>query len=447
MKKKVLILPIETKAREFEPRLLLASHAVKQGYVVYIGSKAAVNKNHKNIKPGVLFHKDAWKSSLNLINNFKNKGSKIVGTDEEGLVVLSDQIYLNQRIDIDTLNLFDQFYMWGDHQKEVIATKFKDTSKLLSTGNSRVDFLRKELDYYAEAQINELKEQYGSFVMINTKLSAYNHGRGPEGYIDMFRSQGMFKTKEDELFRYEFQGYIKELFFKYQELLTALAKAFPNTNFVLRPHPSENQQVWVDYCKDIPNVHVDGRGNISTWIKACKAVIHTDCTTGIESVIAGIPTIAYRPTKPKKEEMFLPNALSREVKTEEELVDLLAQVLNAGPDFELLSAEQHALLNEYVSHHKGGTLASDAIVEAMSSMNPPEYPVTSIKSGNKMAATVNRIKKKLTFGKPAKNDYGKQKFPSMSLAEAEGYLNRLTPGTKYDLHMIDDNFLYIGSND
>lgn len=446
MKKKILILPIETKAREFEPRLLLAAYALKKGFQVYIGSKTDVTTNVANIKPGVLFHKDAWKSSLQLLTSYKERGSKLVGTDEEGLVIISDKIYLQQRIDVATLDLFDQFYMWGDRQKELVSTVYSNNSKLLSLGNSRVDFLRKDLDSYSDAQAKSIIEKYGDFVMINTKLSAYNHGKGPDGYINMFKSQGMFKTKDDEDFRYEFQAYIKELFFYYIDLIKRLSVTFPNINFVLRPHPSEKLDTWVEAAKELPNVFVDLKGNISNWIKATKAVIHTDCTTGIESVIAGKPTLSYRPLKPKREEMFLPNALSREVFTEDELIKDLTMILEQPGSFEIVDEKRKKLLDYYISNNATGELATEAIINSIDNLPVQAYSVAAIKSSNTRQLLKKKVKKtiKTLLNKETKeNPYTKQKFPSMTIEEVNDCLLKIDPNLKPSYQFLDTNLLHI----
>lgn len=446
MKRKILILPIETKARELEARLSLAGYAMERGYAVYIGSKAAVARNYRHIMQGVLFHKDAWKTSYKLLDRFKSKGSKIVGTDEEGLVILSDKIYLKQRIDNATLDLFDQFYMWGAYQQQIVSSVYPNKDKLIQTGNSRIDFLRKEFHHYSSEQANSLKKEYGRFIMINTKLSAYNHGRGPEGYINMFRSQGMFKNEEDEKFRYEFQEYIRILFERYLKLIPRLSKEFPEINFVLRPHPSENINTWLTSTESLPNVFVNLEGSISKWIWATEAVIHTDCTTGIESVIAGKPAISFRPTKPKKEEMFLPNALSKEVYTEDDLIILLSDILNSKTETEILNQRQTELLNYYLSN-TSGKLATTAILDKIDELQLSRHSLTKIKLQNNLNCIKNKIKNHILRLKAnqteEKDSYSKQKFSSLTVSEVHEMLIKMFPRDKYTYQTIDDDLLFI----
>ncbi len=108
-----------------------------------------------------------------------------------------------------------------------------------------------------------------------------------------------------------------------------MAARFPDINFVLRPHPDENTTVYNNAFDGIHNLHVVGAGSVHPWIKASLAVIHHDCTTGLEAVMAGKPTISFVPRTHESITAWLPIYVSINCKTSTEVMDSLGKVLSS----------------------------------------------------------------------------------------------------------------------
>ena len=53
------------------------------------------------------------------------------------------------------------------------------------------------------------------------------------------------------------EEYESTLFPKFIEGITYLIKSLPNENFVIRPHPIENEQIYINLFKDFPKVSVN----------------------------------------------------------------------------------------------------------------------------------------------------------------------------------------------
>ena len=71
-----------------------------------------------------------------------------------------------------------------------------------------------------------------------------------------------------------------------------------NKNVVIRPHPSENTKEWSRRIKNLSRnvrerVHVIREGDVTPWILAAQVVIQRGCTTGLEAVLSGVPTLSY----------------------------------------------------------------------------------------------------------------------------------------------------------
>ena len=91
-------------------------------------------------------------------------------------------------------------------------------------------------------------------------------------------------------------------------LLHKLSIAFPNKNFVLRPHPCEDPNFYEVVFETAKNVFVDKTGTVHPWLMAADLLVHDCCTTAVESFLAETPIINYRPTEDEdfpREPIFL----------------------------------------------------------------------------------------------------------------------------------------------
>ena len=106
------------------------------------------------------------------------------------------------------------------------------------------------------------------------------------------------------------------------ELSIALAKS--GQKVVVRPHPSENINVWKNKTKNYSNnIKIIRSGNIIPWLMASKLVIHNGCTTAIEGTLLDKTVISYRPNKNQNVETYLPNAVGISIESKEDVVDFI----------------------------------------------------------------------------------------------------------------------------
>ena len=84
------------------------------------------------------------------------------------------------------------------------------------------------------------------------------------------------------------------------QLIPVLSKEFGDHTIIVRPHPSENHEPWVEISEDLPNVKVLYEGSINEWALAADVVIFNNCTTGVEAFLLERPVISYRRFKMKQ---------------------------------------------------------------------------------------------------------------------------------------------------
>ena len=74
-----------------------------------------------------------------------------------------------------------------------------------------------------------------------------------------------------------YEYYLKYNKIKYSQnivLINYLAKKFKDINFIIRPHPSEKLDSYLELQKRFKNVHVSKKFSIAEWLKWSKLNIH-----------------------------------------------------------------------------------------------------------------------------------------------------------------------------
>ncbi|NOG32799.1 hypothetical protein HLB35_15440 [Halomonas sp. TBZ9] len=64
---------------------------------------------------------------------------------------------------------------------------------------------------------------------------------------------------------------------------------------ILRPHPDEGIDFYRQVFHDYKEVKVSFEGDLSAEIEGASVVVQSGCTSGIESLLAGVTTINYQP--------------------------------------------------------------------------------------------------------------------------------------------------------
>jgi surface carbohydrate biosynthesis protein len=363
-----LIIPVETRVREFHAKLLLSCVAAEAGFSVVLGWANPIKKYTSYLPRGIIVERSVAGWKLEDFHRFRQLGNHVVAWCEEGLVTLDPDSYVRQRVAEDVLGLTDKFFAWGPNQANMIATRIPNSGhKMVVTGNVRFDLLRKPYQGLFANKVNELKERYGPFILINTNFDRYNNVLGREAAFDRLKKRGVIKNQEDEDFFWHWSEYDGEKYHHFVAMVAHLSREFPQHTIVVRPHPSENFEKWQQQTKSFANVHVVHDGNVVPWLIAAEVVIHNSCTTGVETYIAGTPVVAYRPVKSDKFDSDLPNEISKQVTSLPELQATLREILAQQHAFsynQQTDPDTRQVLNQYVVDLEG-PLASDQIVSTL----------------------------------------------------------------------------------
>lgn len=332
---KNLYIPVETAARELDGKLLLALHAVQRDCTVVLGNRSLMSNLMHRFEPGIFLTHNFNRRRLRILKIIKQLGHRIVAMDEEGLVWLNRESYLHRRVDARALNCIDTIYAWGPEQVEVLGPLAQEHGvEIIAAGNPRADLLRPPLREMYRSRADELRDELGDFILINSNFGILNFALAEDdGSGDKTQEELRTLAKHMEFpegfftFRYEvFRGFL--------EMLPQLATRFPNRKIVVRPHPSENPAVWLRATAGLPNVMVKYDAELVPWLLAASAIIHNGCTTAIEASLLGKSAVMYRPVDGGEFEIEQPLRVSLEADNPDSLLTVLANVDEAADDID-----------------------------------------------------------------------------------------------------------------
>jgi surface carbohydrate biosynthesis protein len=439
-KKPSLLIPVENQVRELDPKLLLACVAAKRGFPSVIGSHRELDFRIASFPRSLYLCKSFTVRNLKMFQIMHKLGHEILSWDEEALVHLPPEMYFSRRLSPSTLRYLDHLFAWGEDNAE-LWRKYPDFPPGLPihvTGNPRNDMLRPEMRAFYENEVEEIRKIYGKFILVNTNFNHVNAFfptqnlfqpvKSP-GEEPVFGKAGRGMTRE---FAEGFRDHKQAIFEDFQYLIPDLERAFPNYTIVVRPHPTESQEVYKSIAAQCKRVEVTNNGNVVPWLLATKAVIHNGCTTGVEAYVMGVPAISYRATvNDYYDHGFyrLPNMLSHQCFSFDELKITLDTILNGK--LGAADGDERKALIEYHLTAREGPLACERIISVLEQImeDRPETPKPALpdRFSGWCTANARRLIKRVKVylpGSHAPPEFHHHRYPGISLEELRTRLKK-----------------------
>lgn len=415
-----LFIPIETKVREFHGKLLFALVSAEKGFEVILGHQGELHENIGRWGKGIYVDKSISDTKAEWFRRCHSLGNIMCSWDEEGLVFFNEQMYQRFRVCDEVLKQVRLFFAWGEVEANALKSKLPDVAdRIRITGNPRFDLLRPEFRTFYSDAINQRRQKYGRLLLVNTNFAFANFFLGPEGAIKVFNA---YRSSEDPGF---FSGWteVQELaYHAFLEIIPYFSRRYSGHTIIIRPHPVENFDPWHKFAREFPNVVVDASGNVHEWILAADAVVHFNCTTGIEAFYLNVPSIAYRKTGSNAFVQPLPNALSIEAFSIDQVLGILDEIIAMNSKYpKLINEDSRLVVAEQNISGMKGPLASERIVDYLSDIDGNEQPPTE-----DMEPSVPLIKQAWrqvlkVVRRPDQRDiaYSIHKFPGLELDEIQ----------------------------
>jgi surface carbohydrate biosynthesis protein len=373
-----LLIPVENQVRELDPKLLLGCIAAERGFSSVIGSRREMEFNIDLFPQSIYLSKSMTVRSLLFFRVARSFDIEIVAWDEEALVHLPPEIYFSRRLDPRAIKYVSHLFAWGEDNARLWRQypHLPEGIPIHITGNPRSDMLRPELRRFYQKEIEEFQMRYGDFILVNTNFNHVN-AFGPDMNLFKPAKNSSQKRKFGRAARGMTREYAEGLrdhkqavFEDFQRIIPKLEEAFPENAIVVRPHPTENHDVYrkiADRCK---RVYVTNDGNVVPWLIAAKALIHNGCTTGVEAYVTRTPAISYRASINETYDngfYCLPNKMSHQCFTFEELQEKLQKVLK-GQMGAADGDERQSIIDNYLAG-KTGPLACERMVDVLDKIN------------------------------------------------------------------------------
>ena len=331
---KIIYFPMEIASRELDSRLLLAVVAAARGFEIVLGQKWLIERNIERMPPGVYCSKTLTVRDAKMLKRARAAGYAVIAVDEEmpGLVVHDKKFWW---IAPDAVEATDLIFLPGTFNSEAFVESFGlPKGRVKQASNPRWDLLRPELRSIFTEEAEDLKRRYGDFILINSNLGYTNSHKGSSAQmLQSLIDQGKVDPADTELMRQfdDFEVMEQANRAALLDLLPTLARAFPDQKIILRPHPSEVSETWQEWTRGFPNLSIVREGAAVPWIMAARALVHTNCATGVEAVALGRPALCLLPDDNPAHKRYLANQVNPVVRTTQEAIGKIAEVL-ADPD-------------------------------------------------------------------------------------------------------------------
>lgn len=294
-KKKIILVPYEIESRDYKSRLLLSFFLAQAGFKIIFGRKAEVEYFTRCFSNSIYIGLQSTNTYLNFYKKLKSNNNKLILFDEEGLVTLSKKTYLKTKFSNEIAKICDIFFCWGEESYKFLKKNRKNfENKLIIAGNLRFDILKKKFEFLNKENSDVIKKRFQSYILVTCSFGNVNHYNKKYEKIT-FLKKNKYLGDFESVKNYEY--YLKYNKIKYSQnivLINHLAEKFKDINFIIRPHPSEKLDSYLELQKRFTNVHVSKEFSIAEWLKWSKLNIHYYCTTSLEASAMGIENLAFK---------------------------------------------------------------------------------------------------------------------------------------------------------
>ncbi len=363
-----ICIPIETSVRELDGKLLLATLLLDANYEVLIGGRSQTKKYALAKGNCIYLAKSLTIAEVKFYKDLKKRNCLICLLHAEGGIYSKDMTNSIHYSYPKELNEFiDLIFVYGQAVKDKLVEIFPYlNNKIVVTGDPRFDLLKEKYHSLYEREIQDLRTQYGQFILINTSFGISNHLLGDKYAYNLLENTLDFTENQRSLLIRKMNSF-KEIVASFIELITYLSCNLQGYNIIVRHHPEENMDTYKKVTTGLKNVHVVHEGNVVKWIIASEGTIHYDCTTGVESFMAGKKTLSYAIDIDEEITAWLPLYVSSISNSKEGILSLIKEE-DVNETNGITEDQKRKTLSEYLYnvYHESSAIIVDSLINRLS---------------------------------------------------------------------------------
>jgi hypothetical protein len=155
---------------------------------------------------------------------------------------------------------------------------------------------------------------------------------------------------------------LKGVMHGFTDTVARLAKDLPDVKFLLRPHPFEDVSFYAERLSTLPNLEINGAGDVLTVLLNSRCLLHLNCATAIEAVmLKRLPvSIEYLNTATLLNHAPLPSRVSKHSTSYQDALSLLSNLSQSAHEFDFVQRYDEFI---YPWFYKNDGRAADRIAE------------------------------------------------------------------------------------
>jgi surface carbohydrate biosynthesis protein len=310
---------------------LLTYQFLKRGHEVFVIPMYDQGYDVPLLGLDVVIVNYARTSNLDFLKSYKEMGITVIVLDTEGGIFPekgdgSPEFWAKRFRSIGASDYVDYYLFWGERTYDAFREHSgMDEARMMITGCPRYDLChlkwRRVLHYPRSGHI-----------LINLNFPSINPWWGRAEYLKAERKilfHSAFKeisnvakiVNVDVNRALPLEQERMRVLNEYVRVIDEIAARNPEKNFIVRPHPFENMEIYKEVFADRLNVTVDSFGEVTHVISHAEFVIHLNCSTSVETRLLGkLPvSLEFLNSDLLRVNIRLPSQISYPVRSLEEL--------------------------------------------------------------------------------------------------------------------------------
>jgi surface carbohydrate biosynthesis protein len=313
---------VDSPKRDLDGAVLTAYHLARRGAEVYIVPMYQQGYDLPILRPDGVLVNYARENNRDLLMTYRALGMCVMVMDTEGGVVSESGLDAprNWARELRASGLgryIDRYFFWGTRLHDAFARESGIPAEALHvTGCPRYDFCVNPWRHTLE-----FKDR--NYVLVNTNFSAINPKFTPSKDAErrIFLQLGWSKDYVDRLF-----AEWGRVFPLYLSAIEQLARRKQHMRIRVRPHPFEDENVYLQRYGSTENVVIDASGSALPAIANATCVLHLNCGTAVDALMLGTPAISmeFLNSETMRSHAKLPATVSIRADSFDELEGLVA---------------------------------------------------------------------------------------------------------------------------